>query len=133
MGMTRYVNKGHIARATVEATAWQTREVLDARIAERVDGMWQSGFVDEVRRLAEAGLAQTPTASKALGYQQVLSFLAGEITEDDARQLTIDATRRFARRQQRWFRRDGRISWIDYDDGAAVEGVLSRWGSDTLT
>ena len=109
------------------------RDVLDARIAERVDAMWQAGFVDEVRRLSADGLAHTPTASKALGYQQVLDFLAGESSEDDARQQTIDATRRFARRQQRWFRRDARISWIDYDSDGAVGEVLSRWGSDTLT
>ncbi len=92
------------------------RDELDARIAERVDLMWERGFVDEVRVLREQGLADAVTASRALGYQQVLAFLAGACTEEQARQDTIDATRRFARRQQRWFRRDGRITWIRYDD-----------------
>jgi tRNA dimethylallyltransferase len=107
------------------------RDELDARIAQRVDRMWADGFVDEVRGLA--GLADAPTASRALGYQQVLAFLDGSCSEEQARQDTIDATKRFARRQQRWFRRDKRISWIDYDSSTAVDEVLAAWGSDTDT
>ena len=102
------------------------RDVLDERIAERVDRMWEQGFVDEVRRLAAQGLATTPTASRALGYLQVLSFLNGECSEAQARQETIDATRRFARRQQRWFRRDRRIDWLPYDAPDLVVLVLAR-------
>ncbi len=107
------------------------RDELDARIAQRVDRMWADGFVDEVRALP--GLADAPTASRALGYQQVLAFLDGSCSEEQARQDTIDATKRFARRQQRWFRRDKRISWIPYDSSAAVDEVLAAWGSDTDT
>ena len=102
------------------------RDVLDERIAERVDSMWEQGFVDEVRRLAAQGLATTPTASRALGYLQVLSFLNGECSEAQARQETIDATRRFARRQQRWFRRDRRIDWLPYDAPDLHVLVLAR-------
>jgi len=102
------------------------RDVLDERIAERVDSMWEQGFVDEVRRLAAQGLAATPTASRALGYLQVLSFLNGECSEAQARQETIDATRRFARRQQRWFRRDRRIDWLPYDAPDLHVLVLAR-------
>ena len=102
------------------------RDVLDERIAERVDSMWEQGFVDEVRRLAAQGLATTPTASRALGYLQVLSFLNGECSEAQARQETIDATRRFARRQQRWFRRDRRIDWMPYDAPDLDVLVLAR-------
>ena len=109
------------------------RDELDRRIAERVDRMWENGFVDEVRMLGARGLAGTPTAARALGYQQVLAFLAGDISEEQARQDTIDATRRFARRQQRWFRRDGRIRWIRYDSASAVDEVLAAWGSETET
>ena len=109
------------------------RDVLDARIEERVDRMWAAGFVDEVRTLEAQGLRSTPTASRALGYQQVLDYLAGECSEEQARQATVDATRRFARRQQRWFRRDARITWIDYDSPVAVADVVALWGSDTLT
>jgi tRNA dimethylallyltransferase len=105
------------------------RDVLDARIAERVDRMWQAGLVDEVRRLERAGLREGRTASRALGYRQVLEFLAGECTEEEAREATVAQTRRFARRQLTWFRRDPRIRWIAYDDpdafGAALDAVRS--------
>lgn len=109
------------------------RDELDARIEQRVDRMWEAGFVDEARALAGRGLAATPTASRALGYQQVLAFLDGEITEAQARQETVDATRRFARRQQRWFRRDARIVWIRYDSPTAVDETLTVWESGTAT
>lgn len=107
------------------------RDVLDARIAARVDRMWADGFVAEVASLRERGLAQTPTAARALGYQQVLAFLDGDSTEDQARQDTIDATRRFARRQQRWFRRDSRIGWLPYDSPSAVDDAIAALGTAT--
>lgn len=91
------------------------RPELDERIAVRVERMWRAGLVDEVRRLAEAGLADGLTAGRALGYAQVLRFLSGEWTEDQAKQETIRATRRFARRQESWFRRDPRVHWLPYD------------------
>jgi tRNA dimethylallyltransferase len=100
------------------------RDVLDARIADRVEAMWKSGFVDEVRRLERAGLRDGRTASRALGYRQVLDFLAGERSEDDARAATVAETRRFARRQLTWFRRDPRITWIAYDDPRALDAAL---------
>lgn len=86
---------------------------LDNRIARRVDAMWAAGLVDEVRALESAGLRLGRTASRALGYQQVLRFLAGECTEHDARDETVRATRRFVRRQRSWFRRDARVQWLD--------------------
>ena len=55
------------------------------------------------------------TASRALGYQQLLRYLDGEWTLDEARAETVRATRRFARRQESWFRRDPRVSWLDAD------------------
>ncbi|WP_205855757.1 tRNA (adenosine(37)-N6)-dimethylallyltransferase MiaA [Phytoactinopolyspora endophytica] len=91
------------------------RPQLDERIGRRVDMMWESGLVDEVRRLEAGGLRKGRTASRALGYAQVLSFLAGECTEDEAREETVRATRRFARRQDSWFRKDERIAWIPFD------------------
>jgi len=86
---------------------------LDERVATRVDQMWAAGFVDEVRALEAHGLRDGRTASRALGYQQVLRFLAGECTEPVARAETVRATRRFVRRQRSWFRRDPRIAWLD--------------------
>ena len=89
------------------------RDVLDARIARRVEKMWADGFVDEVRRLEAAGLRQGRTASRAIGYRQVLALLAGELDEATAKDSTITRTRRFARKQLGWFRRDDRITWVD--------------------
>src|SRR5271157_5344769 len=96
------------------------RSELDRRIAARVDRMWQAGLEAEVRRLAAQGLREGRTASRALGYQQLLRNLDGEWTLDEARRQTIKATRRFARRQESWFRRDPRITWLD----ASAETLL---------
>jgi tRNA dimethylallyltransferase len=92
------------------------RPVLDERIAHRVDRMWAAGLVEEVRRLEAAGLRDGRTAGRALGYAQVLRFLAGEYDEETARERTVSATRRFARRQDSWFRKDPRIVWVGHDD-----------------
>ncbi|GHF23891.1 tRNA dimethylallyltransferase [Streptomyces mashuensis] len=94
------------------------RPELDERITTRVDRMWEAGLVDEVRALEREGLREGRTASRALGYQQVLSFLAGECSEDEARAETVRATKRFARRQDSWFRRDSRVHWLS---GAAAD------------
>ena len=91
------------------------RELLDARIADRAEAMWAGGLVDETRALLDRGLAGGRTAARALGYAQVIRFLAGELDRDQARQDTIRATRRFARRQESWFRRDPRICWLPFD------------------
>jgi tRNA dimethylallyltransferase len=93
------------------------RDVLDDRIAQRVRQMWQDGLVAEVRALAgpgdaAAGLRTGLTASRALGYQQILKFLDGQCTEAEAEAETVRATRRFARRQESWFRRDPRVRWL---------------------
>jgi tRNA dimethylallyltransferase len=101
---------------TVQVGLELDRATLDERIARRVDRMWEQGLVDEVRRLEAAGLREGRTASQALGYAQVLRHLAGECSEEDAREETVRATRRFARRQESWFRRDGRVHWIDATD-----------------
>ncbi|TDQ52092.1 tRNA (adenosine(37)-N6)-dimethylallyltransferase MiaA [Actinorugispora endophytica] len=91
------------------------RPELDARIELRVARMWEAGLVDEVRALEKAGLREGFTASRALGYAQVLRFLAGECSEAEAREETVRATRRFARRQESWFRRDPRVHWLPHD------------------
>jgi len=100
------------------------REVLDARIEQRVEQMWRAGFVDEVRELAARGLREGRTASRALGYRQILRFLSGHCSEDDARLETVTATRRFARRQATWFKRDMRIRWLSHDDPDLVADAL---------
>ena len=89
------------------------RDLLDARITQRVDTMWEQGLVDEVRALERKGLRAGRTASLAIGYRQVLQHLDGELTEDEARQAIVRATKRFARKQLGWFRRDARITWFE--------------------
>lgn len=92
------------------------RPTLDDRIDRRVGVMWSRGLVEEVRALTGRGLRESRTASRALGYAQVLRHLDGEWTEDQARDETARATRRFARRQESWFRRDPRVHWLPADD-----------------
>jgi tRNA dimethylallyltransferase len=88
------------------------RPELDARIAARVSAMFDEGLVDEVRGLLEHGLRQGPTAGRALGYPQVIDLIDGRVDEAGARERIVAATRAYARRQQRWFRRDPRIHWL---------------------
>jgi tRNA dimethylallyltransferase len=99
--------------------------VLDARVAARVDRMWAAGFVDEVAALAADGLREGPTASRALGYAQVLAQFDGALTPDEARERTIGTTRRFVRRQRSWFRRDATISWFDAGRPDLVDAVTA--------
>jgi tRNA dimethylallyltransferase len=101
------------------------RRELDERIARRVADMWQAGFVAEVRGLAQVGLRDGRTASRALGYAQVLRFLAGEWPEEQAAGETTAATRRFARRQESWFRRDPRIVWLAASEPDLVGRALA--------
>jgi tRNA dimethylallyltransferase len=93
------------------------RDDLDERVAQRVHAMMAAGLLDEVRGLLPAGLRESPTAGKALGYAQLLDCLtdAGGIRHDPANavEATIRATRRFVRRQRSWFRRDPRVRWLD--------------------
>ncbi|WP_456586150.1 tRNA (adenosine(37)-N6)-dimethylallyltransferase MiaA [Blastococcus sp. SYSU DS0973] len=86
---------------------------LDERVAVRVDRMWAAGFVDEVAALAADGLREGPTASRALGYAQVLAQFDGVLSADEARERTVTTTRRFVRRQRSWFRRDATTTWLD--------------------
>jgi tRNA dimethylallyltransferase len=101
------------------------RPELDRRIEARVDRMWRAGFEAEVRALVGEGLREGKTASRALGYQQMLRYLDGDWTLEQARDETVRATRRFARRQESWFRRDPRVTWLDAIKGELPARALS--------
>jgi tRNA dimethylallyltransferase len=101
------------------------RAVLDARIEQRVQRMWAAGLVAEVRKLEGAGLRQGRTASRALGYAQVLAHLSGRVSEEQAYANTVTRTRRFARKQDGWFRKDGRIHWLAFDADDLVGRALA--------
>ncbi|WP_246858399.1 tRNA (adenosine(37)-N6)-dimethylallyltransferase MiaA [Citricoccus sp. SGAir0253] len=100
-------------RPTVQVGLDLDRALLHARLHERVVGMVGAGLVEEVRALDAAGLRQGRTASRAIGYAQVLRVLDGEADLDWAVEDTATATRRFARRQLTWFRADPRVAWFD--------------------
>ena len=105
------------------------REVLDRRIADRYRHQLEDGFLDEVRWLAALDGGPSRSAAQALGYSELLAHLRGECTLADAIADAVAATRRFARRQERWFRRDPRIEWFDVgaDPLKVLEAVLERF------
>jgi tRNA dimethylallyltransferase len=98
----------HGASAVVQVGLDVPPAELAQRIESRVERMFAAGLVDEVRGLGPLGR----TAAQALGYKEVLAHLAGELTEAEATHLIIRRTRRFARRQRAWFRRDPRVRWV---------------------
>jgi tRNA dimethylallyltransferase len=115
--------------AAIIGLDWET-EALDARLAERTDAMFAAGLVDEVRLLLGRRLRDGITAARALGYAQVIDALdAGATTADieQARDLTFTGTRRYVRRQRSWFRRDGRIRWLDGSTDALLDESLAHW------
>jgi tRNA dimethylallyltransferase len=116
-------------RPAVQVGLTVPRDALDERIAVRVDLMWRDGLVEETERLVAQGLREGRTAPRALGYAQVLELLEGRCSDAEAREETVRATRRFARRQESWFRRDPRIVWLPYDApdllGRALDVVRS--------
>jgi tRNA dimethylallyltransferase len=105
---------------------------LDGRIEVRVDRMWAAGFVAEVEGLAADGLREGPTASRALGYAQVLAQLDGDLTPDEARERTVQTTRRFVRRQRSWFRRDPATTWFDAARPDLLDAVTGQIAARTI-
>jgi tRNA dimethylallyltransferase len=88
------------------------RDALSERISNRVERMWEQGLVAEAEKLLVAGITQGATAQRALGYAQVIAQIEGKVTEEEAKEETKRATRQYARRQETWFSRDERITWI---------------------
>ena len=101
------------------------KDVLHERIRLRVQRMWDAGLVDEVRALEAKGLRDGFTASQALGYQQLLAYLAGECTEAEAFEATVQGTIKFSRRQMQWFRRDPQVVWLPFDAPDLVDRALA--------
>lgn len=120
---------------TIGAPRWDTAIVgldwetglLDERLEQRTDKMFADGLVDEVRWLLGRGLRHGVTASRALGYAQVIDDLDGGGDGCTAREPTFIATRRYVRRQRSWFRRDRRITWLDGAGADNVEDSLRAW------
>jgi len=108
---------------------WDTT-LLDERLARRTDTMFADGLVGEVTALLDEGLRDGVTASRALGYAQVLEALdagGGDAALAEARERTFIGTRRYVRRQRSWFRRDHRIHWLDGSADGNVDAALRAW------
>lgn len=118
---------------TIGEPRWDTKIIavdrdtadLDERIARRTSAMFADGLADEVRDLLRIGLRDGLTASRAIGYAQVIASLDGDYDLAHAEELTFIGTRRYVRRQRSWFRRDPRVQWIDAS-GADVLGQALR-------
>ncbi len=111
------------------------RDTLVERIDQRVEQMWSRGLIDEVRALHHAG-ELGKTAGQAIGYREVVEFLNGDITESEAKDAVAQHTRRYARKQMSWFRRDSSIHWVDPTAGdpvaTIVKAVIALWpGQDS--
>jgi tRNA dimethylallyltransferase len=102
-------------------------EVLDRRLEQRTETMFAQGLVDEVIALQARGLRDGVTASRALGYAQVLADLDAGGDGDGAREPTFIGTRRYVRRQRSWFRRDHRIHWLDASAAGNADAALRAW------
>ncbi|MDQ6946632.1 MAG: tRNA (adenosine(37)-N6)-dimethylallyltransferase MiaA [Actinomycetota bacterium] len=111
------------------AGVWLPRQVVADRIAHRYVDQLASGFVAEVAALAARPGGLSRTARQALGYRELLDHLAGHSSLDDAVDLAVRRTGRFARRQRAWFRRDPRITWFGAarNPVAALPALLGHW------
>jgi tRNA dimethylallyltransferase len=112
-----------------------SREALDLRIEQRYAAQMEAGFLDEVRRLNSRPGGWSRTAGQALGYRELLDHLDGHCSLDEALARAVIRTRQFARRQERWFRRDPRITWIEVPGSppeplAAVPLLLESLGAE---
>ena len=105
------------------------REVLDTNIAVRYTAQLEAGFVDEVAALLARGDGWSSTARQALGYKELADHLLGQCSLDEAVALAAQRTRRFARRQQRWFARDPRVVWLDVAENSmeVLAMLLGEW------
>ena len=90
-------------------------KLLADRIEKRVDAMFEQGLVGEVKGLLEVGLRDALTAPQAIGYKEVVAALDGELSMSEAIEQIKTATRRYAKRQRTWLRRDKRLIWLDAD------------------
>ena len=93
------------------------RQLLYERIDERVDVMVSTGLVDEVKRLLDSGFRDGLTAPQAIGYKEIVAHLEGDVTLEEAIAQIKQATRRYAKRQLSWLRRDSEIIWLHADEG----------------
>lgn len=106
------------------------REDLVSRLEKRVQNMWKQGLVEEARSLIPSGIREGKTSSRAIGYSQALGQIDGAMSSEEAIADTVRLTSKYARRQMSWFKRDGRIQWLDYQDpnmNSQAAGLVQQW------
>jgi tRNA dimethylallyltransferase len=106
------------------------REDLVSRLEKRVQNMWKQGLVEEARSLIPRGIREGKTSSRAIGYSQALAQIDAAMTAEEAIADTVRLTSKYARRQMSWFKRDGRIQWLDYQDpnmNSQAAGLVQQW------
>ena len=108
------------------ALDYADRAALYERIDRRVDEMADMGLAQEVRELLAAGLSDKTTAMQAIGYKEIVSFLRGEISEQEAYDLIKQESRRYAKRQLTWLRRDKEMNWIVWDGTPDLDSAAQR-------
>ncbi|NQX12987.1 tRNA (adenosine(37)-N6)-dimethylallyltransferase MiaA [Microbacteriaceae bacterium VKM Ac-2855] len=132
----------HSALMSDEPTLWRRasflglaapRDELVLRLDDRVERMWSSGMIDEVRGLVSLGIADGVTASRAIGYAQALAQLDGSMTQGEAIAATQALTRRYARRQNSWFRRYASLHWLAYDAPDLLPQAIAAVARDAVT
>lgn len=101
------------------------REVLYQRVNARVDRMREEGLIEEVSGLMDAGFEDALTSRQAIGYKEIIDALRGQCSMDEAFSQIKQATRRYAKRQMTWFRREKRIQWLDVTD-ASREDIVEQ-------
>lgn len=100
------------------------RALLYERINKRVDLMMEMGLIDEVKGLVDQGLSSALTSRQAIGYKEIIDYLEGTLSLSEAVDLIKMRSRRYAKRQLSWFKRDSRIFWIDMDE-TGVDGAIA--------
>ena len=113
------------------------REKLYARIDDRIDEMMSQGLVDEVRQLKDMGCRKGMTSMQGLGYKEILEYLDGECSLEDAVYTLKRDTRHFAKRQLTWFRRESEVTWIDkgrfdYNEEKILEYMIRELGEKEI-
>ena len=104
---------------------WE-RETLYDRINRRVDMMFDAGLVGEVKRLREMGFTRELNSMQGIGYKEVMDYLDGAATLDETKEIIKQSSRRYAKRQMTWFRRDTRVRYINADNAAVEAKVLAE-------
>jgi len=106
------------------------RKKLYERINQRVDLMLQEGLVQEVKKLMDMGYDKDLVSMKAIGYKEIMEYLEGNMSYDDAMEKIKKLSRNYAKRQLTWFRRDNRINWIDVEEYGSKDAIVDYLASD---